>query len=54
MDIRSIAIIKAGKNIPLHFVQYDSLTLAITLDKFYTQHRTIHPLHQTIRPDPMN
>jgi aminopeptidase N len=34
MDIREIAVVKAGKNIPLKFT-YDSLNLFITLDKTY-------------------
>ncbi|WEA00575.1 M1 family metallopeptidase [Mucilaginibacter sp. SJ] len=34
MDIRTIAISKNGKNIPLHF-SYDSLSLNIRLDKIY-------------------
>src|ERR1700712_1377566 len=35
MDIKNISIVKAGKLVPLKF-QYDSLSLAITLDKKYT------------------
>jgi aminopeptidase N len=34
MDIKNISIVKAGKNYPLKFT-YDSLTLAITLDRTY-------------------
>ena len=34
MDIKNISVVKAGKNYPLKFT-YDSLTLAITLDKKY-------------------
>ncbi|HEY0244145.1 MAG TPA: M1 family metallopeptidase, partial [Mucilaginibacter sp.] len=34
MDIKTIAIVKNGKNVPLKF-SYDSLTLAIHLDKVY-------------------
>ncbi|MFD0752103.1 M1 family aminopeptidase [Mucilaginibacter calamicampi] len=34
MDIKTLAIVKDGKNVPLKF-KYDSLTLAITLDKVY-------------------
>lgn len=35
MDIKQVAIVKYGKNLPLKFT-YDSLELAITLDKKYT------------------
>ncbi|WP_246104154.1 M1 family metallopeptidase [Mucilaginibacter corticis] len=35
MDIKSIAIVKNGKNIPLKYKYQDSLSLAITLDKVY-------------------
>ncbi len=34
MDIKALAVVKDGKNIPLKY-KYDSLTLAITLDKVY-------------------
>jgi aminopeptidase N len=34
MDIKSVAVVKAGKNTPLKFT-YDSLSLAIKLDKVY-------------------
>lgn len=34
MDIKTLAVVKDGKNIPLKYT-YDSLTLAITLDKVY-------------------
>lgn len=34
MDLKTIAVVKAGKNIPLKFT-YDSLTVAIKLDKVY-------------------
>ncbi len=34
MDIKTLAVVKNGKNIPLKF-SYDSLTLAIHLDKVY-------------------
>jgi aminopeptidase N len=34
MDLKSIAIVKNGKNVPLKFT-YDSLTVAIKLDKTY-------------------
>jgi len=34
MDIKTLAVVKDGKNIPLKY-KYDSLTLAITLDKVY-------------------
>jgi len=35
MDLKSIAIVKNGKNIPLKFRYDDSLTVAIQLDKVY-------------------
>jgi len=34
MDIKTLAVVKNGKNVPLKF-SYDSLTLAIQLDKVY-------------------
>ncbi len=34
MDIKALAVVKEGKNVPLKYT-YDSLTLAITLDKVY-------------------
>lgn len=34
MDIKTLAVVKDGKNVPLKY-KYDSLTLAITLDKVY-------------------
>jgi len=35
MDIKTIAVVKNGKNIPLKYVYQDSLSLAIQLDKVY-------------------
>src|SRR5471030_2047247 len=34
MDIKTLAVVKNGKNVPLKF-SYDSLTLAVHLDKVY-------------------
>src|SRR3954468_10203132 len=34
MDIKTLAVVKNGKNVPLKF-SYDSLTMAIHLDKVY-------------------
>lgn len=34
MEIKNVSVVKAGKNVPLKYT-YDSLTLAITLDKPY-------------------
>jgi len=39
MDLKTIAIVKNGKNIPLKF-SYDSLTVAIQLDKVYHNDET--------------
>src|SRR6202012_1058203 len=39
MDIKTLAVVKNGKNIPLKF-SYDSLTLAIHLDKVYHNNET--------------
>jgi aminopeptidase N len=39
MDIKTLAVVKNGKNIPLKFT-YDSLTLAIHLDKVYHNNET--------------
>jgi len=36
MDLRNISVLKKGKQIPLKFI-YDSLTVAVTLDKIYDQ-----------------
>ncbi|WP_255496092.1 M1 family metallopeptidase [Mucilaginibacter sp. FT3.2] len=35
MDLKTIAVVKNGKNIPLKFTYQDSLTVAIKLDKVY-------------------
>ncbi|WP_374949512.1 M1 family metallopeptidase, partial [Mucilaginibacter sp.] len=35
MDLKSIAVVKNGKNVPLKFVYQDSLSIAIKLDKTY-------------------
>src|SRR3569832_680943 len=35
MDIKTIAVVKNGKNIPLKYKYEDSLSLAINLDKVY-------------------
>jgi aminopeptidase N len=40
MDIKTIAIVKNGQNIPLKYVYQDSLSLAITLDKVYRNNET--------------
>ncbi|UEG54228.1 M1 family metallopeptidase [Mucilaginibacter daejeonensis] len=51
MDIKTVAIVKAGKNTPLKFT-YDSLTLAIKLDRVYrnNENYTIY-LDYTSKPD---
>lgn len=51
MDIKNLSIIKGGKLYPLKF-KYDSLTLAITLDKEYknTESYTIY-IDYTSKPD---
>ncbi|RKR85393.1 aminopeptidase N [Mucilaginibacter gracilis] len=51
MDIKNISIVKAGKLFPLKF-KYDSLSLAITLDKKYrsTESYTIY-IDYTSKPD---
>jgi aminopeptidase N len=51
MDIKNISIVKGGKNYPLQF-NYDSLTLAITLDKKYlaNENYTIY-IDYTSKPD---
>ncbi len=51
MDIKTLSIIKDGKQLPLKFT-YDSLTLAITLDKKYksTESYTIY-INYTSKPD---
>jgi aminopeptidase N len=51
MDIKTIAMVKAGKLVPLKFT-YDSLTLAITLDKKYlsTESYTVF-IDYTSKPD---
>ncbi|SEO18762.1 M1 family metallopeptidase [Mucilaginibacter sp. OK283] len=35
MDLKTIAVVKNGKNVPLKFTYQDSLTVAIKLDKVY-------------------
>jgi aminopeptidase N len=51
MDLKSISIIKYGKNVPLKF-SYDSLTVAITLDRIYRNNEsyTIY-LDYTAKPN---
>lgn len=51
MDIKSVAVVKAGKNVPLKFT-YDSLSLAIRLDKVYknTENYTVY-IDYTAKPD---
>jgi aminopeptidase N len=51
MDIKTVAVVKAGKNAPLKFT-YDSLSLAIKLDKVYqsTESYTIY-IDYTSKPD---
>jgi aminopeptidase N len=51
MDIKSLSIIKNGKRSPLRY-QYDSLTLAITLDRVYksTENYTVY-IEYTAKPD---
>jgi aminopeptidase N len=40
MDIKTIAIVKNGKNFPLKYQYQDSLSLAITLDRVYRNNET--------------
>ncbi|MDB4921863.1 M1 family metallopeptidase [Mucilaginibacter sp.] len=40
MDLKTIAVVKNGKNIPLKFKYDDSLTVAIQLDKVYHNNET--------------
>src|SRR6201985_3316373 len=40
MDIKTIAVVKNGKNIPLKYRYEDSLSLAIKLDKVYHNNET--------------
>ncbi len=51
MDIKDISVIKAGKNVPLKYT-YDSLTLAIKLDKTYRNNEsyTIY-INYTAKPN---
>ncbi|MET4138273.1 M1 family metallopeptidase [Pedobacter sp. UYP1] len=51
MDIKTIAVVKNGKNIPLRYT-YDQLSLAINLDKVYqnTEHYTVF-IEYTAKPD---
>jgi aminopeptidase N len=35
MDLKTIAVVKNGKNVPLKFIYQDSLSVAIKLDKVY-------------------
>ncbi|WP_345948793.1 M1 family metallopeptidase [Mucilaginibacter sp. PAMB04274] len=51
MDIKTVAVVKAGKNTPLKFT-YDSLSLAIKLDKVYrnSENYTIY-IDYTSKPD---
>jgi aminopeptidase N len=51
MDIKTVAVVKAGKNTPLKFT-YDSLTLAIKLDKVYRNNENyIIYIDYTSKPD---
>lgn len=51
MDIKTLSIVKNGKNVPLKY-KYDSLTLAIKLDKEYksTENYTVY-IEYTAKPD---
>ncbi|SEA39829.1 M1 family metallopeptidase [Pedobacter hartonius] len=51
MDIKTLSIVKNGKNIPLKY-KYDSLTLAIQLDKEYknTENYTVY-IEYTAKPN---
>ena len=51
MDIKQVAVVKAGKNIPLKY-QYDGWVLRINLDKSYTRNEsyTIY-IDYTAKPD---
>jgi len=51
MDIKTLSIVKNGKNVPLKYT-YDSLTLAIKLDKEYksTENYTVY-IEYTAKPD---
>jgi aminopeptidase N len=51
MDIKTLSIVKNGKNIPLKY-KYDSLTLAIQLDKEYknSENYTVY-IEYTAKPD---
>ena len=52
MDLKTIALVKNGKNIPLKFVYQDSLTVAIKLDKTYQggESYTVY-IDYTAKPD---
>jgi aminopeptidase N len=51
MDIKTVAVVKAGKNTPLKFT-YDSLSLAIKLDKVYRNNENyIIYIDYTSKPD---
>lgn len=51
MDIKTLAMVKNGKNVPLQY-KYDSLTLAIQLDKVYKENEkyTLY-ISYTAKPD---
>lgn len=51
MDIKTLAIVKNGKNVPLKYT-YDNLSLAIQLDKVYkqTENYTLY-IEYTAKPD---
>lgn len=51
MDIKTVAIVKNGKNVPLDY-KYDQLSLAINLDKVYknTENYTLY-IEYTAKPD---
>ena len=51
MDLKTVAVVKNGKNVPLTFI-YDSLSVAIRLDKVYAagENYTVY-LDYTAKPD---
>jgi len=55
MDLKTIAIVKNGKNVPLKFKYEDSLTVAIQLDKVYhnTESYTIY-IDYTAKPNELH
>jgi aminopeptidase N len=55
MDLKTIALVKNGKNIPLEFRYEDSLSVAIQLDKVYhnTESYTIY-IDYTAKPEQLN